>query len=53
MVQLGVSLRVARGFSVQRFIALLAVALALILISFLLWKTLRNPIETRLACYPA
>jgi two-component system NtrC family sensor kinase len=48
MVQLGVSARVSRGFSVQRFIALLAVALALILISFLLWKTLRNPIETGL-----
>jgi len=48
MVRVGVSLRVSRGFSIQRFIALLAVLLALSLISFLLWKTLRNPLETGL-----
>lgn len=48
MVQLGVSRRGVRGFSVQRSIALLAVVLALSLIAFLLWKTLRNPLETGL-----
>ncbi|MBW2939668.1 ATP-binding protein [Zhongshania aquimaris] len=48
MVQMGVSRRTARGFSVQRLIALLAIALALGVISFLLWKTLRNPLETGL-----
>ncbi|WP_339675808.1 ATP-binding protein [uncultured Zhongshania sp.] len=48
MVQIGVSRRTARGFSVQRLIALLAIALALGVISFLLWKTLRNPLETGL-----
>lgn len=48
MVQLGVSRRGVRGFSIQRSIALLAVVLALSLIAFLLWKTLRNPLETGL-----
>jgi two-component system NtrC family sensor kinase len=48
MVQLGVSRLGVRGFSIQRSIALLAVVLALSLIAFLLWKTLRNPLETGL-----
>ncbi|WP_269619272.1 ATP-binding protein [Zhongshania sp. BJYM1] len=48
MVQMGVSRTVVRGFSMQRVIALLAITLALGLITFLLWKTLRNPLETGL-----
>lgn len=48
MVQMGVSSRLMRGFSIQRVVALLAITLALGLITFLLWKTLRNPLETGL-----
>ena len=48
MVRMGLFRRTERGFSVQRLLALLAITLALGIISFLLWKTLRNPLETGL-----
>ncbi|MEX1669160.1 ATP-binding protein [Zhongshania guokunii] len=37
-----------KGFSMQRMLVLLAISLALGLIVFLLWKMLRNPLETGL-----
>lgn len=38
----------SRGFTLQRILVILAVSLALGLIVFLLWKMLRNPLETGL-----
>jgi signal transduction histidine kinase len=40
--------RRAGGFTLQRLLVVLAVSLALSLIVFLLWKMLRNPLETGL-----
>ena len=40
--------RRASGFTLQRVLVVLAVSLALSLIVFLLWKMLRNPLETGL-----